>query len=199
MREVLQNFVNREPIPGHKPKLEDLRPVETNGFLTATYPRINMDFLKWRREKVPQFAVFTPEADRCIIGHDQIYNDNPGWREWARGYVSDMAGNRQIFPQVFRDKFADVAERFKNSPNCLGTTYSGLMTDKVRTSIKEFREANIDANIWVVAEVEPSAWETEEVGYEDPLIIVSRRNVTWLLGWYDLTEGEDHVLGTFAE
>lgn len=40
MREVLANYVDRIPLVGEKPSLEEVMPLEIDGFLTSTYPRI---------------------------------------------------------------------------------------------------------------------------------------------------------------
>lgn len=198
MRAVLQNYVSRVPVIGDKPSIADLMTLEVNGFLTATYPRINMEFLRWRRDNLPQFAIFKPQAERCVIGNDAHFGGGHSGREWGHGYCEVLKGGRYILPQTFRDQFTDILARFGPSVQFISTTYSGLMTTKVREEVAAFQKSDIDAQVWIVAEVEPSSWRIEEVAYEDPLVVITRGNLSWLLGWYDLTAGEDHVLGTMT-
>ncbi len=199
MREVLQNYVDRIPVSGHKPDLADMLDVEANGYLNATYPRIDVSFLAWQKEGLPQFAIFTPEEDIF-----KIYRGDSRWSGQFHRYCRATCSNKEQWtpvPRVMENHLVgdDLMRRLADrNAESIETVYAGLMAGGVREEVKSIRESQIECGVWITAEVEPKAWTEREVGYEDPLVIISRGDKFWLLGWYDLTAGEDHVLGTMT-
>ena len=195
MKAVLDNMVSRQSVSVVRPDLDEIFAIEIDGYLDATYPRIDMKFLSWVRDGVPQFAMFTPERSVFTIRR------NSSWNVRSLGEYAVFVGENQI-PDV-------VAHWYTGIAGCLGLKegqflqirYSGMMTPEIRKAIKEFRsnERMTDAAVFIIAETEKSSWVKREVTHEDPLVVIMKDNKFWLLGWYDLTSGEDHVLGTLTD
>jgi hypothetical protein len=167
MRAVLQNHIDRVPIIGHKPKLEELTPLETDGYLTATYPRIDMKFLAWRKEGKPQFALFKPQANmfslgrHTRLGYNRVVTCDDDLKYW--GVPNGMANH-----------YWDIAESLIHKNSTMSIRYSGLMTQRIREEVRAFQKANLNnTRLWVVAEVEPASWVERRVRYEDPLVVIS--------------------------
>jgi hypothetical protein len=201
MKEILNNYVDRVPVMGEVPSIDDAFPLEIDGILTATYPRIDMKFLSWgsrtsdNGDQVPKFAVFGLRRPVFIM--------EGGW-----GVDSAPRSNFKIAPvrATWNDTFLPIAIRqhFRTffSKLSRGTTlhirYSGLMPKRLRVEVEKVNARGL-GTIMVVGEVQPSSWERRVVMHEDPLVVLARDDNYWLIGWYDLTSGEDRVLGTMTE
>jgi len=188
MREVLQNCVERIPVIGHRPDPEKLSRLEINGYLTATYPKIDMKFLSWTKDGFPQFAVFWLDSDTFTYG-----------RNWSGSGFAHV-GDGYFIPRGMAQHYAKLAQTLQRGRERV-IRYSGLMTERIREEVHRFKNLNLSGvNVWVVAEVEPSSWTEQTVRFEDPMVVISRgEDMFWLLGWYDLTAGEDRVLGIMTE
>jgi len=194
MKDVLDNMVSRQSVSVVRPDLDEIFAIEIDGYLDATYPRIDLKFLSWVKDGVPQFAMFTPERSVFTIRRSAS-------RLGSAGEYTVFVGENQI-PDVVAHWYTGIASGLGlNKGQFLQIRYSGMMTPEIRKAIKEFRsnERMTDATVFIIAETEYSSWVKREVTHEDPLVVIMRGNKFWLLGWYDLTSGEDHVLGTLTD
>ena len=195
MKAVLDNMVSRQSVSVVRPDLDEIFAIEIDGYLDATYPRIDMKFLSWVKDGTPQFAMFTPERSIFTIRR------NSSWNVRNLGEYTAFIGEDPVNDAV--------AHWYTGIAGCLGLKegqslqirYSGMMTPEIRKAIKEFRsnERMTGAAVFIIAETEKSSWVKREVTHEDPLVVIMKDNKFWLLGWYDLTSGEDHVLGTLTD
>jgi hypothetical protein len=207
MREVLQNFVDRVPVIGEVPAIEEAMSFEVDGVLTATYPRIDMRFLRWRCGTIdgislPQFAVFGLERPVFAFEYDRV-DSLPNSEARIMFHSSDRflhEGIQRMF--VDCEDQLEVWEKKQKGRNeydhrRLWVRYSGLMPKELRDEVLKVRKARV-GQILVIGEVTSDSWKSRVVTYEDPLVVLVRDSNYWLIGWYDLTAGEDHVLGTMT-
>jgi len=127
----------------------------------------------------PQFACFDAMGDgtcklTCFSSWQVSERDSGESRVVGMPFLKDIHGERS--------RETDFECRMK-----------GALPDSARAKVAEAIGEFDD--VFLVAEMSPTDWKAT-VAAVDPLIVGHVEGAFWLVGWFDLTDAEDYVLGT---
>ena len=165
--------------------------------LAAGYTELSLDPLRWRKDGLPQFAIFSIESPECMFAVE-VGRKSHG-RRFPKVTISPQGLEKtgELF-RCFDDVMAMMRQKVIRRGSARGyqirARFSGIIPERTRHNILHVKSFNVFQYIFVISEVD---WELKEIPF-DPLVTGWDGERLWLLDKFDTTPLEDLVAQTFG-